>query len=362
MAYFPQITYISKLATIRRERILPRKGEITVRMGQSVSIVQILARSMQETGFQMFRASEWLGIPPQDVAQYVLLSEGEMVRRGMPLITKPTLIGRDRTYVSPIDGTLHQIRHGSLILQESPKVFELRSMIPGYITKIIPQRSVVVETKGSIIQAILGSSAEGYGKIKMGVTAPDEALKPDVVEQSAIGNIIVGGYAADITPFELAEEKGARGLILGAISAELLDQLHKFTYPIIITDGIGNWPMSKPAFELLQESEGQEASLFGQTPWSGNYRPEIIIPQTAAAQKQSKETMVDPLSGEGAALTVGEHVRIIRGEHLGAMGEVVNLYTQPRTIGIGLRLPGADIKLENGDLVFVPYTNLDLIM
>jgi hypothetical protein len=44
------------------------------------------------------------------------------------------------------------------------------------------------------------------------------------------------------------------------------------------------------------------------------------------------------------------------------MGTVVALYSHPRLTAIGTRAQGADVELQNGEVVFVPYTNLDLII
>jgi hypothetical protein len=44
------------------------------------------------------------------------------------------------------------------------------------------------------------------------------------------------------------------------------------------------------------------------------------------------------------------------------MGIVTALYSHPRQTAIGTREPGADVALQNGEVVFVPYTNLDLII
>jgi hypothetical protein len=44
------------------------------------------------------------------------------------------------------------------------------------------------------------------------------------------------------------------------------------------------------------------------------------------------------------------------------MGTVVTLHSQPRLTEVGTRMTGADVELNNGEVVFVPYTNLDLII
>jgi hypothetical protein len=112
--------------------------------------------------------------------------------------------------------------------------------------------------------------------------------------------------------------------------------------------------MADPIFRLLQQSEDRELSLFKRIPGMRGSRPEIIIPlPTSHVPEQTSPK---------AAVEVGQSVRVLRYEAGSPMGTVVALYSHPRLTAIGTRMSGADVELHNGEVVFVPYTNLDLII
>ena len=61
-------------------------------------------------------------------------------------------------------------------------------------------------------------------------------------------------------------------------------------------------------------------------------------------------------------LEAGKRVRILRAGLDAPIGVVVAVYPQARRTRIGTRYPGADVELDNGEVMFVPHTNLDLIV
>lgn len=355
MSYFPGVTHVKPLLKIKRERLLPRAGEVAVRAGMEVTPVQVVARTAQETGFQILRASEMLEVPPEDLHKYLLVEEGAALQRGMPLLRKRGLFGRNRRYVSPVDGILYQVGNGSLILQQTPSLLELRAMVSGRVTNVLGNRGVIIETNGSLIQGVWSSGREAYGKINVLTGSGDETFPAENIGAQASGNILVSGRIEQFEAMQQAEENGARGIIVGSMPAALFQAVAALSIPVIITDGIGQQPMAEPIFTLLQQSQGREASLFGQVDNQRNQRPEIIIPLPAEGESP-------PAIDESAMASEGQRVRILGGRPGQRIGRIVKLHSQPRTTEIGTRVPGADIELPDGVVMFVPYTNLDLIM
>jgi hypothetical protein len=354
--YLPSITKVKTLTTIRRERILPQPGEVVVRPNQEVSPVQVVARASTETGFQILRASQMLGVAPEELPNYLLVEEGSAVQRGMPIMRgKANLFGRARRYSSPVDGVLFQVRNGHLILQHTPELVELRAMMHSRVASVIPNRGVILETNGSLIQAMWDSGKEGYGKLKVVAQTPDEILKSDGIGSDFHGTIVVVGRIENRELLQRVEDNGARGIITGSMPSDLCRAARSLSYPVFLTDGIGYQPMAEPIFQLLQQSENRELTLFKRVPGTRGSRPEIIIPLPMAQVSEQSST-------PGATVEIGQRVRVLRYGTGSPMGTVVALYSHPRLTAIGTRAPGADVKLQNGEVVFVPYTNLDLII
>jgi len=149
----------------------------------------------------------------------------------------------------------------------------------------------------------------------------------------------------------MAAEIGIRGLIAGSVTAELTTAVKRLPYAVIITDGIGQQPMAQPIMQLLQNSENQLTSLLGK-----QSRPEIII-----AAKEGSSAIVTP-TPEPKMVEMGQLVRVLQAPHYGEVGEIVNIYDKMQVMQIGVRAYGVAVQLRNGQVVFVPYANLDVII
>lgn len=355
MLILPSVTVIKALTTIRRERLLPILGEVTVRVGQEVSPVQVVARASQVAGYQILPASKVLDVPAQDVEKYLLVKEGAALQRGMPLMRgKRNLLGKSKRYASPIDGVFLRLQNGSLVLQHNPDLLELRALMTGRVASAIPGRGVVLESSGSIVQALWDSGTEGFGILRIPVEEPGATIEPEQIGPDARGSILVVGRISRAGIVRQAEENGVRGIVTGSIPAALVQNVTKSSIPVFVTDGIGQMPMAVAIFDLLQQSQGREASLFARTPGPRGRRPEVVIP-VPAAYTQDQPKPAEPLA-------VGQKVRVLRAENETLVGRVLTIYPQARRTKIGTRLPGADVELANGEIIFVPYTNLDMIV
>jgi hypothetical protein len=346
------LTRVTPHTRILRERLLSYAGEVAVSKGQKVTPVQVVARASEPQGFSILPAAEMLGVAPEELSQYLLVEEGAAVQRKKPILRQRRMFG-SKQYVSPINGVLYQVSNGRLILQHTPRLLELRAMVEGTIYSVRPGRGVTIVTHGALIQAAWATEREGYGKLRV-VAAADSPLRARHVDADARGTILVAGILAELDALKVAEENSVRGIIAGSIPPALIPALHTFRFPIMITDGFIGQPMAAPVFQLLQQAEGREASLFGQSSTSGGHRPEIIIPMPATQPLPAGDL-------ENPELSVGDQVRILRAPYASQVGKVVAVFPLPRRSTLGIQTPGADVELPDGQVVFVPDANLDLL-
>ncbi|MDT8304471.1 MAG: hypothetical protein RRC07_00935 [Anaerolineae bacterium] len=346
------LTRVNPHTRILRERLLPHAGEVAVSKGQKVSPVQVVARASEPQGFAVVPAAEILGVAASELSRYLLVEEGAAVQRKKPLLRQRKMLGSTE-YVSPINGVLYQVSSGRLILQHTPRLLELRAMVEGTVHSIRPGRGVVIATSGAVIQAAWATQQEGYGRLRI-AAAGDSPLRERHIDADVRGTVLVAGCLTDVQALKAAEDNSARGVIVGSAPASLLPALHTFRFPIMITEGFMGQPMAEPLFQLLQEAEGRDASLFGQSNTSGGSRPEIIIPMPATQPLQTG-------APEAADVKVGDRVRILRAPYASQVGKVVAVFTQPRRTSIGIQTPGADVELPDGEVVFIPDANLDLL-
>lgn len=314
--------------------------------------MQVVARMPQGLDFHVLPVSDVLGIAPRELHRHLLVEEGVEVGAGTPIVGKRGLFGK--AYVSPVDGTVHRVGNGRVVLQRNAGWFELRAMMTGRVVRLIPRRGVVLEAEGAFIQAAWSSGKDGFGELKMLADRPDSMLTAEMLGDEARGKVLAVGNIDSSEILRQLAELDAQGIILGSTSAAICQICRSLPFPVILTDGVGNQRMARPVFDLLQESEGRQASLFGQKETSSVSRPEIIITHSATPG-------VDPPPAQ-VPIRIGQTVRILRAPFSGRVAEVVRIYTYAQTTNIGTKAHGADVRFADGHVVFVPFANLDIMI
>ena len=352
---FPGATNISPLTRIRRDRRLIRPGDVAVRAGQQVSAVQVIARMEQAAGYEILSPTETFGMTPEEVMQSLLVPEGSVVEDGTPLLQARGSFGRTKVLRSPLNGTMAKVINGRILLRRPPQLFELRSFLPGYVTNLIGSRGAVIETYGSLLQGLWSSGDDGYGTLAIIGSGPDHTLSRDDLDIELRGHILVAGHLHDVEVLRLAEEMGIRGIVLGSVPSSICLLADIFVMPLLVMDHIGQRPLSAPAYELLTQSAGREASLLGNPTYSRYHRPELIIPLPAT------EDAPIP-AGPDTQLTIGQTVRLLREPHKGQIGQVSALPEKTHLLPNGTRSFGAEIELATGTTLFVADRNLEIII
>jgi hypothetical protein len=295
-----------------------------------------------------------LRISRQDAEQSILKAPGETIQQGEILAQYKEGFWGSRKIMSPVMGTVIATRAGRMLIEPAPTLYELRAALSGLVVAATPGFGVAIETPGALIQGVWGSGREGYGVLKIGVMERDATMTAEQIDVSHHGSILVCGKTLDLGLLEKAQELQVRGLIVGGLPARLMPHVSKQIIPVIATEGIGQFAISANIFTLLEANEGREATVLAATPqrWEPR-RPEIIIPLPA--------TTAPPPPSRARTLAAGNKVRIRRDPWWGKSGTLKTLYDRPRRLENDLREMGADVVLEDGTVVFVPYVNLDII-
>ena len=223
------------------------------------------------------------------------------------------------------------------------------------MANVVSGLGITIETPGALIQGVWGSGKESYGVLKIGVSDPAESLRGDQIEIAFHGSILVCGSTLDLELLERARELQVRGLVVGAVPARAARTRAGAALPVVATEGVGRIPMSKPIFNLLQANEGRETMMLAASVgrWK-TARPELIIPLPASARPE-----LPPAPGISPAR--GHRVRIRRAPYQSMVGTIRTLHSTPKSMDNGSRYIGADVTLQDGTVVFVPFVNLDYI-
>lgn len=348
--WVPRQTRVSSRARCWRERLLPEPGEVLVGPGDFVQATDVVARLALPTGLHAVDVGQELGV--EDIVPFLAKQVGETVEAGEPLAVRKGRLGlSQRVCRAPVAGRLWQVVGSRLLLEGEPQKVEVTAYLRGRVVQTVGDRGVVVEGKAAWVEGAWGTGGEGHGVLKV-LTGREEPLAKGAVDISCRGTVAVCGLLQDEEPLRQLAQVQARGLVVGSLPTALVPVVEGMGLPLVATEGLGRVPMVAEVHDLLREHEGEEVSLLGcKVGLHHRTRPEVVIPVSESGE---------PVREPRAEIAEGDRVRLLRDPFRGALGHVTTLPRHPEPTEVGPRL-GAWVQLDDGESVFVPWNNLEVI-
>lgn len=370
-AYTPGLK-VADLTVFRKDRRLPIKGEVLVKVGEVVGSDTVVARTHLPGNVQLLNVASKLGIPPEDLPTVMKKKEGDAVEKGEAIAETHGFFGLMKSKVpSPCTGTLESVSTitGQAIFREPPTPIEIDAYVDGKVVDIIEGEGVVVEAVGSFIQGIFGVGGERTGEIRVVVDNPRQPLDASAIDESMRGKILIGGSHVTWDGLQKAIAVGAAGVVVGGFDDPDLRRLlgkdlgvaitgqEKIGTTLILTEGFGEMAMAPATFDLLKLREGRKASINGATQIrAGVIRPEIVVP---LKESSGKDVHVDDVASLG--LDIGSRIRVIRDPNFGALGEVTDLPNELQKMESETMVRVLRVKLDAGEVVLLPRANVEMI-
>ena len=356
----------------RTRRILPISGDVLVKVGDVVTAQQTVAETFMPGDVLPLNLAKVLSMPPGDILDCLLVSEGDKVERGQPIARTKGIFGFFKTeYKSKTEGTLESVSAttGQLILRGDPLPVRVDAYLAGEVVEVLPSQGVAIEAEVSYIQGIFGIGGEAYGPIRLACKSQTQELSDDLITPDMKGAVLIGGARMTGKAVRKAIEVGVAAVISGGIDDQDLKEILGYDLGVaitgseiigitlVVTEGFGEIAMAERTFQLLAAREGDDASVNGATQIrAGVMRPEIVIPLSDAELSAEPEP-----THEGGVLDVGKPVRVIRDPYFGSIGAVAALPSELHTLGSESRARVLDVTLEDGQAVTVPRANVELI-
>ena len=369
-AYTPGLKVSSRIRH-RVRRILPIAGDVLIDVGSQVNSRDIVARTHMPGDITPINLANKLSMPPGDVPECMLKSEGDRIEVSDVLARTKGLFGLFKAeFTSTVAGTLESISKvtGQLIIRGADLPIEVCAYMTGDVVEVIENEGVVIESDVAFIQGIFGIGGEAFGAIRIACSDHTEELHENLITDDMQGQIVVGGARMSGTAVRRAIQVGAAAVVSGGMDDQDLRNVLGYDLGVaitgseligttlVITEGFGEIAMAARTFQLLASHAGQEASVNGATQIrAGVMRPEIVIPLTADSSAG------DASSGPAGLLEIGVPVRIIRDPHFGVIGEVSDLPSAPTPLESESRARVLSVRVESGDEVIVPRANVELI-
>lgn len=370
-AYTPGLK-VSEKALIRKERRLPLKGDVTAKVGDTVSADTVVAKTELPGDVQPLNIGGILGIAPEDIDLYLVKKPGNSLKKDEIIAQTKGFFGLFKTTVkAPFDGSLESVSKitGQAILRMEPEPVEVTAYIDGVVTEVFEKEGVLVETSGAFVQGIFGIGGEENGVLERIVDKPQDVITPAEITEAHKDKILIGGSLVTKEVLKKAVKCGCKGIIVGGIGdSDLRDFLgyeigvaitgsEDKGITVVVTEGFSRMNMAERTFKILTEHEGERASINGATQIrAGVLRPEVIIPFASEAKGPKGEKDV-----RSSGLEIGSTVRIIREPHFGVLGKVSRLPPELMQIETEAKVRILEVELQTGEKAIVPRANVEMI-
>ncbi len=357
-SYTPGLKVLEK-ALVVKERILPLKGKVHVKLEEKLEADKIVASTKIPGNVQMVNIANALNIDPDQVPDCMLCKVDDVISKGEVIARSKGLFGMFKTEVkSPLDGILGNISDvtGQVIISEKPYPIEVDAYIPGEVEAIFDNEGIVVKSKGTLIQGIIGVGGEKKGCIV--IESEDDVKDKIVVVKSCL----------TYDSYEKFNRLGVKGIVCGGIDYSTMTKILRRplgvaitgmekTITIIVTEGFGKIEMANRTYQILEKNTGKFCSINGATQIrAGVMRPEIFIGSNIELDNPSIFTE------ESLVISINSKVRIIRDPYFGKLGLVRELPSELMQIDTETKARVAIIAFEDGSEKIIPRTNLEVIL
>jgi hypothetical protein len=365
-------------ALARIERRLPYPGEILVRQGSRVEPEDMIARALVPATRQIINVARALGIPPGEVYRSMRREVANKVEAGQILARTGGILGR--SCVAPVSGMIVDIdtETGYVTIAPDPVEYVLQANVRGIVMEILGYDGVVIETPAAQVYGAFGIGDERSGVLRLLALDPNEVVSPEKIDAKSAYAVIICGAAISAAALRRAVKEQVRGVIVGGIeAAELRDFLgwvgedewalgeQSWQWPdprhapdpkltLVVTEGFGVRPMSRPLFDLLSAQDRQEALIEGQTRLRRPLRrPRIVVPLT-----RSSAANVDPPRPH---LRPGATVRLLTADQLGETATVRSVPANPQQMVAGAKTLAVEVVRTDGTPLWLPHTCVEVL-
>ena len=368
-SYTPGLKVLKK-TVFKKERILPLKGDVLVKEGDSLNPDTIVASTNLPGNVQMLKVSNILNIDPKDVVEALKVKEGQEIKKGDLIAETSGIFGMFKSSVeSPVDGTIESISQstGRVVLREAPIPVEVDAYVRGRVDEVVENEGIILSSNAAFIQGIFGIAGEKRGDLVLVSSSPSEELKADQITSEMKGKILIGGSFLSLEAYKKALSMNVAGIVVGGFNYYDLKAIlgynlgvaitgtEKLNTALIVTEGFGSIPMSEATHSLLKDNIGNAASINGATQIrAGVIRPEIVIPLNSSNAENDSESKMPEGIQEGST------VRVIRSPNFGKIGTVTSLPSELNKMESETMVRVAEINID-GTNFLIPRANLEMV-
>ncbi|MCK5051369.1 MAG: glutamate mutase L [Candidatus Cloacimonetes bacterium] len=249
----------------------------------------IIMREIQDysTKPKKIDVAKRLNVQPKQIKSYLKKGVGDFVYAGDSLASRifdkntalPSIVS------SPTTGTIKEVNleTGIVTVQYDKDPYQLKAGIKGKVERVESGTAAIISYSGLTLKGIIGFGTEASGKLIL-------IEKPSQLDSCQEDEILVFTQRIDNEILILATKRKVRGIIAPSInSVDLVQFIGKeigvaltgnedIPFPLILTEGFGNFKMNEDYKKTLSENKGKHIYINGHTQIrAGVTRPKMII-------------------------------------------------------------------------------------
>ena len=346
-------TKINGLTTFQRARYLPIDGRVLAHIGQTVEPDTIVAEATLAPHIEVLDLRPVItGINRNDLDSMLERDVGEEIETGDVIIATGGTLNRVLRATS--NGIIRAISSTQILIEVNKKPHRLRAAYHGKVIEIVPDRGIILQMSGTIIQGVWGNGYIATGNLIAAGDLPNQVLRPEDLKSDWADMIVIAGRCKSIDTLRRAKRLPLRGLIVGSFSSHLIPAVKNLKFPVIAINGFGPIGMDEISFHMFHSNLGRTIALNGQ-PWDRElgFRPETFI------HKEPEENI--PVMDTLLEYEVGQVVRVNTLPYLPQTGTIEKIRPDQALLPSGIKAMAADVILQSGQHILVPLNNLDVI-
>lgn len=337
---------------IRRTRSLPFPGRVLVELGQSVHPEDPIAEVDLPGKVFSLNIARGLGIEVDQVLSCLVRDLGEELAQGDVIAESEGAF--PRLMRVPMGGRLLACHDGVAFIASGKNTLRVLSGMIGVVSDILPERGAVITTRGSLLQGLWGNGQLGAGILRINPGGLEKAINPDDFKDFDEGQVIAAARCSDETALKAVADCKPTGLVLGSLKLELMAEVLRLPFPVILLAGFGQHAPDALSSEILRKRNGDVVCINACQPdLLAGERPEVTIPNVSA---KVSEPM--PFRAE---LKIGQRVARLSGpaEEVGLT--VVDLPGDEIDLESGLTCQAAVLHSDTGEKIVAPRSDLFIL-
>jgi hypothetical protein len=332
--------------------MLPIDGRVRVHTGQTVNPEVVIAEAALSPHVEVLDLRPIItGLTRREMQSMIEHEVGETVEAGDVIISTGGTL--NRVLRATASGVIREITPTQVLLEVNRRPFQMRAAYHGDVVEIIPDRGVILQMRGVLVQGVWGNGQHASGKLVAVADRENQLLENDQLKADCVDAIVLAGRCNDIEVLRRVKNLPVRGLILGSLSSHLIPTVQQMEFPVLLINGFGPVGMDSQSFRLLRSNQGRKISAVA-LPWNR----ELGIRPEAHIHLPAEEIPAPPPPRE---YQEGQQVRVNTLPYLPQIGQIERIPPEPVLLPSGIKAMAADVLLKSGQRIVVPLLNLDVI-